>query len=164
MATLTDLAGQVARRLEDQSLTLATAESCTGGLIGHVITEIPGCSVFFMGTVVAYSYEAKEKLLNVERHVIVSDGAVSYAVAEQMAQGARRLFNVDMAVAVTGIAGPGGGLPEKPVGTVHIHLSAADGYEEGRHFVWDCDRSGNKTLSAQAALTMVLDYVNQRRV
>lgn len=159
---LVELARTVGDRLAESGLTFATAESCTGGLIGHLITEIAGCSRYFMGAAVVYSYEAKEQVLGVDRDVIVADGAVSHAVASQMARGARRLFGVDLAVAVTGIAGPGGGMPQKPVGTVHIHISTADGYEHGRRFCWNSDRSGNKLLSAQAALTMTLDYLSRR--
>jgi len=131
-------------------------------LIGHLITENAGCSGYFMGSAVVYSYDAKERVLGVDHATLVAEGAVSEAVACQMARGARRLFDVDMAVAVTGIAGPGGGLPNKPVGTVHIHLSAGDGYEESRHFCWEADRAGNKLLSAQAALKMALAYLECR--
>lgn len=160
---LVDLARRVGEHLAQSGLTFAAAESCTGGLIGHIITEVPGCSEYFMGAAVVYSYEAKEQVLGVEHNVIVADGAVSYTVAGQMAQQARALYEVDVAVAVTGIAGPEGGMPGKPVGTVHIHVSAAGGYEDGRRFVWDSDRNGNKLLSAQAALQMTLDYLDQRR-
>ena len=119
-----ELAAHVGDALAEAGLTLATAESCTGGLIGHVITETPGCSSYFMGSAVVYSYDAKATLLGVDRELIVSDGAVSEHVAQQMAHGALQVYNVDVAVAVTGIAGPDGGTPDKPVGTVHIHLSA----------------------------------------
>ncbi len=149
-------------RLDAAGLTLGAAESCTGGLIGHLLTEIPGSSRYFMGGAVVYSYAAKEQVLGVDHDIIVADGAVSYAVAKQMAGGAIELFDVDLAVAVTGIAGPDGGMPGKPVGTVHIHVSAGGGYEDGRRFVWDSDRSGNKLLSAQAALTMLLEYLDRR--
>ena len=82
------------------------------------------------------------------------------AAAQQMAQGAVKLFDADVAVSVTGIAGPGGGLPGKPTGTVYLHLSAADGYARDAHHVWEADRSGNKLLSAQVALRMLLDYLD----
>ncbi len=141
---------------------MAAAESCTGGLIGHLITEVSGCSKYFMGSAVVYSYDAKETVLGVDRDVIVTDGAVSYAVAKQMAHGALNLFGVDLAVAVTGIAGPLGGMPEKPVGSVYIHVSARDGYEDGRYYVWEADRAGNKLLSAQAGLTMTREYLTKR--
>ena len=154
-----ELARQLGELLVARQLTCATAESCTGGLIGHLITEIPGSSAYFMGGAVVYSYAAKEQLLGVDHAILLAEGAVSAAVAQQMAQGARRLFGVDMAVSVTGIAGPGGGLPGKPSGTVFLHLSAADGYERGAHHVWDGDRSRNKLLSAVAGLEMMIEYV-----
>lgn len=160
--SLVTLASTLGGQLAGSGLTIATAESCTGGLIGHLITEVAGCSRYFMGSAVVYSYEAKEQVLGVDRDVIVADGAVSYTVACQMARGTRDLFDTDLGVAVTGIAGPGGGMPEKPVGTVHIHLCTRDGYELGRRYCWDSDRSGNKLLSAQAALQMALDYLSQR--
>lgn len=159
---IVELARTVGDRLIGSDLTFAAAESCTGGLIGHLITEIAGCSRYFLGAAVVYSYEAKERVLGVDHDIIVADGAVSDAVAAQMARGARQLYDAHVAVAVTGIAGPGGGMPDKPVGTVHIHVSAADGYETGRRYQWHADRSGNKLLSARAALTMTLDYLIQR--
>jgi PncC family amidohydrolase len=157
------LARTLGEELDACGLTLATAESCTGGLIGHLITEIPGSSRYYYGGAIVYSYEAKETILGVDHDAIVDQGAVSFAVAEQMAHGARQKFDADIAVAVTGIAGPGGGLPDKPVGTVYIHVCATGDYDDGRRFVWDGDRSENKLYSAQAALLMGLDYVRQRK-
>ncbi len=159
-AEVVALAATLGEQLQRKGWMCATAESCTGGLIGHLMTETPGCSAYFAGGGIVYSYPAKERVLGVLNDTLMSEGAVSYAVAQQMAQGALRLYNVELAVAVTGIAGPGGGLPGKPTGTVYIHLSTADGAERGERYVWDADRSGNKLLSAQAALQMMLDYVN----
>jgi len=159
-ADVVALAKTVGERLRSRQFMCATAESCTGGLIGHLITETPGCSDYFAGGAIVYSYAAKERVLGVSHETLMTEGAVSYAVAQQMAGGALRLYAANLAVAVTGIAGPGGGLPGKPTGTVHIHLSAADGTERGERFVWEADRSGNKLLSAQAALQMMLDYLN----
>jgi PncC family amidohydrolase len=156
-----ELATAVGRLLVARNMTCATAESCTGGLVGHWITEIPGSSAYFAGAAVVYSYAAKEALLGVDHATLLRAGAVSAPVAEQMAQGARRLFDVDVAVAVTGIAGPGGGLPGKPTGTVYLHLSAQDGCERAEHHVWDSDRSGNKLLSAHAVLTMLREYLER---
>ena len=153
------LARQVGSALSERGLTCASAESCTGGLIGHIFTENNGSSDYFMGGAITYSNEAKERVLGVQSETLLSVGAVSSAVALQMAQGARRLYDVDIAVAVTGVAGPGGGTVEKPVGTVHIHLSAVDGFERGERFIWPADRSGNKRLSAMAAIQMMADYV-----
>jgi len=162
MVTVTsaiDLAREVGELLKHRGMTCATAESCTGGLIGHLITEVPGSSAIFAGGAIVYSYAAKERVLGVDRATLEQEGAVSYAVAAQMARGARRLYAVDVAIAVTGIAGPGGGLPDKPVGTVHVHLSAADGTERGERYIWKRDRSGNKLLSAEAALAMLEEYL-----
>jgi len=151
---LVALAHDVGERLLAAKLTFAAAESCTGGLIGHLITENAGCSSYFMGSAVVYSYDAKERVLGVDHATLVAEGAVSEAVACQMARGARRLFDVDMAVAVTGIAGPGGGLPNKPVGTVHIAVVGPWG-EAAEHHLWDADRVGNKVRSALAALELL---------
>lgn len=158
-ATAADLAQLVGRLLSARGLTLALAESCTGGLIGHLVTDVPGSSGYFLGSAVCYAYSAKENILGVRHETLTAHGAVSAETAAEMAQGARRLFGADIAVAVTGIAGPGGGLPNKPVGLTHIHLSAADA-EIGERHVWDADRGGNKRLSAEAVLRLVIRYVN----
>ena len=157
------LARQIGSELSAANLTCATAESCTGGLIGHLFTENAGSSDYFAGGAIVYSYAAKERVLGVDHDVLMAVGAVSDEVAQQMAQGALRLYAVDIAVAVTGVAGPGGGTPDKPVGTVHIHLSAADGSERKQRHVWQSDRSGSKLLSAQAALQMIADYLQSKR-
>lgn len=159
---MTELSQNVGRLLQRSSQMLATAESCTGGLIGHLVTEIAGSSAYFAGGAIVYSYEAKQRVLGVKHETLMSVGAVSFEVAQQMAQGALQLYNADVAVSVTGVAGPGGGSPDKPVGTVYIHLSAKDGFERGERFVWQSDRSGNKLLSAQAALEMVKEYLEQK--
>jgi len=108
-----------------QGKTLALAESCTGGLIAHRITNVPGASKIFLGGIVAYSNVVKQKFLAVRAKSLARHGAVSKAVAREMAEGARKKFSADLAIAVTGIAGPGGGTKSKPVGTVFIAL--ADG-------------------------------------
>ena len=154
------LAGRVGEKLRARRMMGATAESCTGGLIGHLITEVPGSSDYFAGGAVVYSYAAKEAVLGVDHRILLAEGAVSAPVAQQMAQGALRLYAADVAVAVTGIAGPGGGLPGKPSGTVYLHVSAADGYERGERHVWESDRSGNKLLSAVRGLEMVEEYLD----
>lgn len=156
------LAAAVGAQLRAADLICATAESCTGGLIGHLLTENAGSSDYFAGGAIVYSYAAKETVLGVKRTTLAAVGAVSADVAQQMAQGARRLYLADVAVSVTGIAGPGGGLPGKAVGTVFIHLSAADGFEASRRCAWTANRSDNKLLSARAALQMMVDYLEQR--
>jgi PncC family amidohydrolase len=146
--------------LTDAGLTLAVAESCTGGLIGHRITNVAGSSHYFVGGVVAYSYDAKERVLGVNHDELYDYGAVSEAVARDMARGVRRLFGTDLSVAVTGIAGPGGGLPDKPVGLVYIALSTRTDTRCER-FIWDGDREANKALSADAALKMLAAYLSR---
>lgn len=159
--TVRALALAVGEKLAARGMMCACAESCTGGLVGHIVTENPGSSVYFAGSAVVYSYAAKERVLGVDHSTLVRDGAVSFSVAQQMAQGALRLYDADVAVAVTGIAGPGGGLPGKPTGTVYCHLSARDGYERGERFFWQSDRSGNKLLSTQAVLRMIEEYLER---
>lgn len=158
---LVPLARQVGEALAATGLLSATAESCTGGLVGHLLTEIPGSSAWFAGCAGVYSYAAKERLLGVDHDILIEQGAVSAAVARQMAQGALPLYGADVAVAITGIAGPGGGTADKPVGLVHFHLSAVDGAERAERIVWPADRRGNKLLSAQFALQMLLDYAQR---
>jgi PncC family amidohydrolase len=144
--------------LNQRGLKLALAESCTGGLVGSLITDVPGSSEYFLGSAVTYANDAKAAVLGVRQTTLAEHGAVSPQAAGQMAQGARRLFSADVAVAVTGIAGPSGGLPGKPVGLVHLHLSAPDA-EIGERHVWDSDRVGNKRLSAEAALRLLVRYL-----
>jgi len=152
------LAVELGRPLRARGLTLALAESCTGGLIGDLITDVPGSSDYFLGSAVTYAYRAKEHLLGVQHETLLAHGAVSAEIAAEMAQGARRVFGADIAVSVTGIAGPGGGMPGKPVGLAHIHLSAAGAEIDERH-VWDSDRIGNKRLSAGAALRLLVRHL-----
>jgi len=150
----------VGRMLAERKLKLATAESCTGGLVGHRLTNVPGSSAYLEGGVIAYSYEAKERLLGVHHDTLYEHGAVSAETALEMARGARKALGADIGIAVTGIAGPGGGLPGKPVGLVYIALSART-YERVEHFVWDSDREGNKAYSAEAALAMLKEFLER---
>lgn len=159
--SLIPLAAEVGAALHTAGLVAALAESCTGGLVGHLITEIPGSSAWFAGSAGVYSYAAKERVLGVDHDTLLREGAVSAAVAAQMARGALALYQAHVAVAVTGIAGPTGGTPEKPVGLVHFHLSALDGVERAERVVWSADRRGNKLLSARLALSMLLDYARK---
>ena len=147
--------------LRSQGLTLSLAESCTGGLLGHRLTNVAGSSDYFVGGAVTYSYDAKERVLNVRHETLYDYGAVSEQTALEMARGARRLFHTDVALSVTGIAGPGGGMPGKPVGLTYIALSARD-HEAYRRFVWAGDRAENKDLSADAALEMLVEYLRGR--
>ncbi|MEN9562601.1 MAG: hypothetical protein RIR73_845 [Chloroflexota bacterium] len=157
----TSLEIRIGNILSEKGLSLATAESCTGGLVASLITDVAGSSTYFLGGIVSYSNEAKASLLGVSWDTLNHKGAVSRETVIEMAQGARKVFNADIAVSVSGIAGPGGGTPDKPVGTVWLGLATPSG-EEARHFVWDGDRIRNKQLSSEAALQFILDYLEGR--
>jgi PncC family amidohydrolase len=167
--------------LKARRLTLAVAESCTGGLIGHRLTNVPGSSAYFLGGIISYSNEVKEKLLGVSHRTLTKFGAVSEETAREMARGACRVLGTDIGVAVTGIAGPGGAMPghgyytkprvalpgvgrpsiwipAKPVGLTWIAL-AAKNFERAERCVWDGDRITNKEKSAEAALRLVKEYL-----
>ena len=144
--------------LKERGLKLALAESCTGGLVGDRITNISGSSEYFLGGVVAYAYEAKVALLGVSWDTLNSKGAVSREMVLEMARGAQRALNSDIAVSISGIAGPGGGTLDKPVGTTWIGLVAADG-EWAKLFQFSGNREQNKASAADAALQLLLDYL-----
>jgi PncC family amidohydrolase len=152
---------RLGRLLRQKGFKLALAESCTGGLASARITDIPGSSDYFVGGVVAYAYEAKVALLGVSWDTLHACGAVSREIVLEMARGARKAFGTDLAVSISGIAGPGGGLPGKPIGTTWFGLSAPDG-EWARNFTWNADRRANKAASAEAALQFALDYLEGR--
>lgn len=152
---LLELARRVGVACRDRGIRIGTAESCTGGLVAHLITEVPGSSDYFTGGFVTYSNDLKTGLVDVPGAVLEAHGAVSAQVARAMADGARRRLSVDLAVAVTGVAGPDGGTAAKPVGLTYVAVADADGDDVRRH-VWDGDRTGNKRLSAAAALDLVL--------
>ncbi len=141
----------VGRRLQEKHLTLALAESCTGGLIGHRVTSVAGSSDYFLGGVVSYSNEAKLELLHVDPEVLAQFGAVSPETARDMALGARAAFGADLGLSVTGIAGPTGGSPAKPVGTVYIALATPEEVEVW-HYRFHGNREAVKILSAETAL------------
>ena len=149
---------QIGSILHERGWKLALAESCTGGLVGNRITNVPGSSEYFLGGVVSYSYESKVNLLGVSWETLNSTGAVSRETVIEMARGARKLLGVDIAVSVSGIAGPGGGTAEKPVGTTWVGLAANDG-EWANVFQFTGDRMQNKLSAADAALQMLLDYL-----
>lgn len=147
--------------LRQRGWSLATAESCTGGLLADRITDVPGSSDYFRGGIVAYAYEAKVGLLQVSWDTLRAYGAVSRETVIEMARGARIALGANIAVSISGIAGPGGGLPDKPVGTTWIGLSTTAG-DWARKFVWEGDRRQNKIQSTDAALQFLLDYVQGR--
>ena len=136
--------------------TLATAESCTGGLIGAAITSAPGSSSVFYGGIIAYHNAVKTGQLGVSPETIKTHGAVSQAVSEEMAAGCRARLNVDIAVSVTGVAGPSGGSAEKPVGTVWIGLATADGVTSRQHNFPDMSRNKVRDQTCLAALETML--------
>jgi len=144
--------------LHQRNLRLSLAESCTGGLIGNRITDVPGSSEYFIGSIVAYAYEAKAALLGVSWDTLNTYGAVSRETVLEMARGARNALNTDIAVSVSGIAGPGGGTLDKPVGTTWIALAAQDG-EWACEFRFRGDREQNKSSAADSALQFLLDYL-----
>ncbi|MCP1375559.1 CinA family protein [Dyella lutea] len=145
-------AGEVARLLLERKLMLVTAESCTGGFIAKVLTDLPGSSAWFDAGVVTYSYEAKEALLGVNPRTLERTGAVSEETVLEMVSGALARFGAGAAVAVTGIAGPGGGTEGKPVGTVWIGWKRRGGYAHARVFHFDGDRDAIRRQTVAAAL------------
>lgn len=152
---------QVGRLLKERGLKLVSAESCTGGLLGSRITDVPGSSEYFLGGVVAYAYEAKVDLLNVSWDTLNTKGAVSRETVLEMARGVRQLLKADIAISISGIAGPGGGTPEKPVGTTWIGLVTQDG-EWAQIFHFSGDREGNKNFAAEAALELLLHHLQEQ--
>ena len=139
-------------------LKLAAAESCTGGLVSDRITNISGSSEYFLGGVVSYSNEVKANLLGVSWDTLNLQGAVSKETVIEMACGVRKLFNVEIGISVSGIAGPTGGTNEKPIGTTWLGLAVND-KEWTRHFIWNGGRMQNKHDSSEAALQFVIDYL-----
>ena len=146
--------------LSRKGQTIAVAESCTGGLVAHRLTNVSGSSAYYLGGFVAYANEAKEALLGVRHETLLKHGAVSEQTALEMARGARRRIGAEIGVSVTGIAGPTGGTPEKPVGLVYIGL-APEGVDLWEKHTWEGNRSENKDLSAEAALKLLLKYLTR---
>ena len=155
---LDELAGVVGELLKERGLTLALAESCTGGLLGHHLTNVPGSSEHFLGSVVAYSYSLKREILGVPSNTLTQYGAVSRQTALGMAKGCRRITGADVVLAITGIAGPAGETEDKPVGLTYVALISEDVEACERH-VWSGDRLQNKTASARAALLLLEKYL-----
>jgi len=156
-----DRVGAVSDRLVEAGLRLAVAESCTGGMLAAALTDRSGASRFLEAGVVVYSNEAKERLLGVRPDTLAAYGAVSDRVAGEMAEGARRSLGVDVAVSITGIAGPDGGTAEKPVGTVWIALSDGERVR-AHHYRFDGDRAAVRRRSVEAALELLNLYLADR--
>jgi PncC family amidohydrolase len=144
--------------MREKKLTLGTVESATGGLISHLITNIPGSSDVFQGSIISYSNEIKMKTVGVKAETLKKYGAVSARAAEDMASGGRTVLGVDICVADTGIAGPGGAAPGKPVGLFYLGLANKDGTFSRKH-LFKGTRAENKQQAAQTALMWVKDYL-----
>lgn len=153
-----DLAQEVGSLLRQKGLTLGVVESATGGLISHLITNVPGSSDYYKGSVIAYSNEVKLKVVGVKEATINKYGAVSHQVAEEMAQGGRKLLAADICLADTGIAGPAGAAPEKPVGLFYLGMSHQDGTHSQEHN-FQGTREQNKRQAAEAALAWLKEYL-----
>ena len=146
------------RLLLERGLTLAVAESCTGGLLGHTVTSVAGSSGYFLGGVIAYSNRVKTDLLNVDPTTIAQEGAVSEPVAGLMAAGVRTALGADVGLSTTGIAGPAGGTDEKNVGLVFISL-ATEGDCRTERFEFGGDRAAVKEASCGAAMRMLVEFL-----
>ena len=149
---------EVGHLLRQKGLTLGVVESATGGLISHLITNVPGSSDYYKGSVTAYSNEVKIKVVGVKEDTINKYGAVSPQVAEEMAQGGRKLLAADICLADTGIAGPSGATPEKPLGLFYIGLSHQAGTYSQKHN-FQGNRGQNKRDAAEAALSWLMEYL-----
>jgi PncC family amidohydrolase len=151
-----DLAVSVGQYLLEHGWTMSAAESCTGGLLMERVTRVPGSSAYLIGGIVAYAYEAKQKLLGVPAAMLLQYGAVSEPVARAMALGALQSFNTDVSVGITGIAGPGGGTPDKPVGLVYICAAHSGGLLRVERNVFSGSRSEIRYASASRALELLM--------
>ena len=149
---------KIGLELRERAWRLAVAESCTGGLIGHRITNISGSSTYYLGSITAYAYRAKVRLLDVSWDTLEKHGAVSEEAISEMALGVRRALTADVGIAVSGIAGPTGGTPEKPVGYTWIGLSTVEGVKTLQHTAGG-NRVENKQEIAQLALEFLYDYL-----
>jgi PncC family amidohydrolase len=154
----TKLEVMIGERLREQGLSLAVAESCTGGLIGHRLTNVPGSSMYYMGSITAYAYQVKVSLLGVKWETLETHGAVSDETVGEMAQGVRQAMGSDIGLSVSGIAGPKGGTPEKPVGLVHFGLSSSEGIWTANK-VFNGNRLDVKEQAADFALKFLKDYL-----
>ena len=139
-----------------RTLTMATAESCTGGLLGHILTSVSGSSEYYLGGVIAYSNDVKEALLGVKRETLLANGAVSHETAREMAAGIRQRLNADIGLSTTGIAGPTGGTAEKPVGLVYIGISTSEETES-----YECHFKGGRLAVKEGTVNAVLEKLTE---
>jgi nicotinamide-nucleotide amidase len=151
----------IGKKLTDKHLSIATAESCTGGLLGHVLTSISGSSAYYDRGIISYTNQAKQDLLDVSEELLIKYGAVSEQVARAMAEGVRKLANTTIGVSTTGIAGPTGGTKDKPVGLVYIGLSTEKKTVVNR-FVFDGNRLENKESTCVEALKLVQQVIDKQ--
>jgi PncC family amidohydrolase len=157
--TLREISQQLGQMLTEQKLTIATAESCTGGLLGHLLTSVSGSSGYYLGGVIAYSNAVKESLLGVRHETLAAHGAVSEQTAQEMAAGAQARIGSDIGIATTGIAGPTGGTPEKPVGLVFIGISTAE-----EMLAIECHFKGSREeVKESTARTLFQEVINKLR-
>jgi PncC family amidohydrolase len=157
--SLADLVERLQTICLERGLTVSTAESCTGGLIAELITARAGSSAYFHGGIVSYSNQAKVELLGVRGEELAAHGAVSAQVARSMAVGARVRLGTDLAMSITGIAGPDGGTPAKPLGLTYVAVADAAAADV-RRFVWSGDRAANREAGARAALELLIERVS----
>jgi PncC family amidohydrolase len=156
LSPLVNMASRIQSAMIERGLTLATAESCTGGLVGHLLTETAGSSAYYVGGLVSYSNGLKEHELGVDPRTLERHGAVSAQTCVAMAEGARNRYGASLGVAITGIAGPDGGSEQKPVGLTYVGVADEAGHDVRRN-VWQGDRHVNKVASARAALALLLE-------
>jgi len=157
------LTERVEHMLRTAGLTLAVAESCTGGLLGALLTEVPGSSDYFLGGVIAYADAIKQRALGVRTETLATHGAVSAACALEMARGVQSATGASLALSITGVAGPGGGTEDKPVGLTFVALVGPE-VDRTEQRVWNSDRRGNREASVDLALRMLLAYLQQREI
>lgn len=164
MCSLVDinLVNKVSDELKKHQVTIATAESCTGGLLAHILTNISGSSAYFDRGVISYSNKSKQEVLGVPEELLKKHGAVSREIAEAMAQGIRQRASVNYGLATTGIAGPTGGTKDKPVGLVYIAIATKD-YVTVKRFLFSGDRLTNKESTCTSALELLLDVLSRRK-
>ena len=153
---------EIGDEFQKKGLSVSTAESCTGGLVSHRITNVSGSSDYYKGGVIAYANEVKKEILHVAEKILEEKGVVSAECALEMAEGVRKLLDTDVGIATTGIAGPTGGTPDKPVGLVYIALATKDYVYHEKH-IFHGDREENKREAADAALVMLRRYILQYR-
>lgn len=154
------LASLLVRAAHEAGMTFATAESCTGGLIGGTVTAVSGASQVFQGGVISYANRVKQEVLGVPANILAAEGAVSAPSARAMAEGVRRLTHADLAVAVTGIAGPGGGTPEKPVGLVYFGIAGPGTQVRSERHIFGGDRDEVREQTVHTALSLLLSALS----